>query len=380
MQTYKRVPLRMESHKRIYYNQLFLQKYIRRIEEFLKESPYMNTIEFAKEALEYKELKANNNIEGITDDFDEIENTIRNENNIPWNKKERIINLYRGYNYILNNKDINKDSLKELYGILSNDLLNELAIDNMGDYYRKRPVYIVKDSMLDIIKTINENEVEIYMDKLFNFIDNYEANTDIENFIKSQIIHFYIIYIHPYFDVNGRTARTVSMWYLLNNEAYPYVIFNRAISHSKSKYNGRLNHTRKRGDITLFLKYMLKEVLKEFEKEKIINNIKENADEIITMQEMQLLDYLLTLNGGITIRELCYKYNAYNIYKTPEVLANNYIFPLINKGVLINLGQTDLKIDKDMPNIRLAINENLIGIDTKKIKSLKINKYISKQL
>ena len=88
MDTYKRVPLRLETHKRIYYNQLFLQKYIKRIENFLEETPSMNTLEFASDALEYKELKANNNIEGITDDIEEIEKAIRNENNIPWNKKE----------------------------------------------------------------------------------------------------------------------------------------------------------------------------------------------------------------------------------------------------------------------------------------------------
>lgn len=382
METYKRVPLRLHSHKRIYYNQLFLQKYIKRIENFLEETPNMNTLEFASDALEYKELKANNNIEGITDDIEEIEKAIRNEKNIPWNKKERIINLHRGYRYILTHKNINKESLRELYAILSEGLLDEYSINNMGQYYRNKPVYILWDGRLDMqpIKGINEKEIDDYMNNLLNFINTYEANTSMDNFIKSQIMHFYFVYIHPYFDVNGRTARTTAMWHLLNEEAYPYIIFNRAISLNKRKYTYKLNDVRRRGDITLFLRYMLKEVLKEFEKEKIISNIKENSNQEITRPEAQIIEYLLTLKGELTILDLATKYNAYNMYKEPEEIASSYIYPLIEKGILINSGPTKHRLTKDMPNIKLAISSDLLDIDKDKIKSINLQKYLSKQL
>ena len=382
METYKRVPLRLHSHKRIYYNQLFLQKYIKRIENFLEETPNMNTLEFASDALEYKELKANNNIEGITDDIEEIEKAIRNEKNIPWNKKERIINLHRGYRYILTHKNINKESLRELYAILSEGLLDEYSINNMGQYYRNKPVYILWDGRLDMqpIKGINEKEIDDYMNNLLNFINTYEANTSMDNFIKSQIMHFYFVYIHPYFDVNGRTARTTAMWHLLNEEAYPYIIFNRAISLNKRKYTYKLNDVRRRGDITLFLRYMLKEVLKEFEKEKIISNIKENSNQEITRPEAQIIEYLLTLKGELTILDLATKYNAYNMYKEPEEIASSYIYPQIEKGILINNGSTKHRLTKDMPNIKLAISSDLLDIDKNKIKSINLQKYLSKQL
>ena len=45
-----------------------------------------------------------------------------------------------------------------------------------------------------------------------------------------------VVYIHPYYDVNGRTARTLSLWYLLQKKTYPFVIFNRGISLSKGEY------------------------------------------------------------------------------------------------------------------------------------------------
>lgn len=382
MDTYKRTPLRLESHKRIYYNQLFLQKYIKRIEDFLEETPNMNTLEFASDALEYKELKSNNDIEGIADDIDEIEKVIRNEKNIPSNKKERIINLHRGYRYILSNKEINKENLRELYAILSKGLLDEFSVNNMGEYYRRKPVYILNGGRYDIepIKCIDETKVELYMNKLFDFIGNYETNTSMDDFIKSQIMHFYFVYIHPYFDVNGRTSRTLALWYLINEKSYPYVIFNRAISYSKAKYSYKLNDVRRRGDITLFLRYILKEVLKEFEKEKIISNIRENSDEKITRAEAQIIDYLLTLKGELTILDLATKYNAYNIYKFPNEIASSYIYPLIEKGVLINCGPTKHRLTKEMPNLKIAISSDLVDIKPEKIKSINLQKYISKQL
>mgnify|MGYP003296361204 FL=1 len=75
-------------------------------------------------------------------------------------------------------------------------------------------------------------------------------------------MHFYFVYIHPYFDINGRTSRTVAMWYLLNNSIYPYIIFNRGINFD-STYDKTIRECKDRYEITKFLKYMLINVKKE---------------------------------------------------------------------------------------------------------------------
>ena len=109
----------------------------------------------------------------------------------------------------------------------------------MGDYYRNGPVYILKGICLtnDCFMGMDKDKIEYFMNQFFEFINSKDMeDSEIDIFIKSQVMHFYFVYIHPYFDVNGRTSRTVSMWYLLNNKNYPYVIFNRAISFAKSEY------------------------------------------------------------------------------------------------------------------------------------------------
>ena len=79
-------------------------------------------------------------------------------------------------------------------------------------------------------------------------------------------MHFYFVYIHPYLDVNGRTSRTVAIWYLLNNGRYPFVTFSETIPFTRKEYLKRIEEGRLQGDITLFLRYMLQITKKELEK------------------------------------------------------------------------------------------------------------------
>lgn len=170
------------------------------------------------------------------------------------------------------------------------------------------------------------------MNQLFEFINNNELEeTEINKFIKSQIMHFYFVYIHPYFDVNGRTSRTVAMWYLLNNKNYPYIIFNRAIEFNKKNYEPNIIKGRNYGDITLFIKYMLTSVEKELEKEYLIHSIEETTKEYLSKYDLQMLEYLLTMNGNITLKDLLTTYNRYNEKENTERVLEEKIKPLIEK-------------------------------------------------
>ena len=56
--------------------------------------------------------------------------------------------------------------------------------------------------------------------------------------IKAAIIHFYVTYIHPYFDGNGRMARLLHLWCLVQS-GYPsalFIPFSSLISRSRREY------------------------------------------------------------------------------------------------------------------------------------------------
>ena len=335
---YEYIDLKLENGKQLKYNKEVYKKEIENLEELIHDIKYMHTLKFAKKIMFNNEIKTNNNIEEINNELSNIDDVIkRKKTNLKEIDKKRIINLYHGYKYILTNKNINKESLKELYFILSKDILNEHDKTNMGEYYRTKPVYILKSNYIDkdIFMGMPEEKLDYYMNQLFNYINNDNPNEKIDIFIKSQIMHFYFVYIHPYFDVNGRTSRTLSMWYLLNNNTYPYIIFNRAIAYSKTNYEKSIINARENGNITLFLKYLLSKVEIELEKEYFFNEINKKINNELTKDELEILEYILTMNGNITVKDFAIIYNNYNEKRNTKIILEEKIMPLIKKNILI---------------------------------------------
>ena len=379
MAEFIRLNLETEEGSKIRINRDYIKPYEEEVLEILDGQDYMRKLPFARSMMISQELKANNVIEGIKDDLSIIDDVItQRKDNLSNAERKRIINLYHGYEYILTHKNINKESLRELYSKLSEGILDKYAVTNMGEYYREKPVYIIKGSRLDIepFQGMKAEKVDYYMNQLFEFTNSdILEESEIDKFIKSQIMHFYFVYIHPYFDVNGRTSRTTSMWYLLNNKNYPYIIFNRAISFNKKGYEENIIKGRNFGDITLFIKYMLESVQKELEKEYVIHDIEQNADMPISKEERQILEYILTMKGSITVKDLKQFYNNYNEKRKSKYILDK-IQPLLENKILINKGTTKTNITVTEPNLRLGLNPELIEIDKRKVKHLNLDKYI----
>lgn len=370
--------LKLDSTRRLNVNYQYLEPYKDDIMRFLDKDD-MRTLSFAKRAMMSQEIKANNTIEGINDDLSIIDEVIKNKSSLSDREKKRIINLYHGYQYILTHKDINKETLRELYLLLSDEILGDYDKTSMGEYYRTKPVYILKGSSLnnDYYEGITPKQIDCYMNYFIDYINSdFLTGNEIDSFVKSQIMHFYFVHIHPYPDVNGRTSRTVAMWYLLNQKSYPYVIFNRAISFSKSMYEKNLIITRDTDNITLFLKYMLKNTLLELEKEYVIGNIKKNSDANLTKVDLQMIEYLLTTNSNLTAKDLATTYNSYNDHRRINMIIDERIMPLVEKNIFVRKNDTKGFIDGVRHNFNIGINKDLLDIKKEKIKYLKIDRYV----
>lgn len=347
------------------------------LELFLLEEDFMNTRDFSKKVMFNQEIKANNTVEGYNDSVSFIKKVIENaseEQNIE--KKNRIINLYNGYQYILKGQDITEENVLKLYKILSKDLLEEYDLSHMGEKYRKAPVYILKSGRLDdsMDEGIPYEKIEEYMDSYFEFIDTFKVDdSQTEEFIKSQIMHFYFVYIHPFFDINGRSSRTIAMWYLLNKEVYPYIIFNRGINFD-SNYDRVIGTSKTRLDITEFLKYMLISVKKELEKEYIIHNLDSQSERQWHTIDYQALNYFLALNGEKTVLDYATTYNRLNTKKNIKTIFENMLLPMIEDETLKITRPTKKNMFDDVPNLVLELNKDKVNeINLEKVKRLKLN-------
>lgn len=346
------------------------------LELFLLEEDFMNTRDFSKKVMFNQEIKANNTVEGYNDSVSFIKKVIENaseEQNIE--KRNRIINLYNGYQYILKGQDITEENVLKLYKILSKDLLEEYDLSHMGEKYRKAPVYILKSGRLDdsMDEGIPYEKIEEYMDSYFEFIDTFKVDdSQTEEFIKSQIMHFYFVYIHPFFDINGRSSRTIAMWYLLNKEVYPYIIFNRGINFD-SNYDRVIGTSKTRLDITEFLKYMLISVKKELEKEYVIHNLDSQSERQWHTIDYQALNYFLALNGEKTVLDYATTYNRLNTKKNIKTIFENMLLPMIEDETLKITRTTKKNMFDDVPNLVLELNKDKVNeINLEKVKRLKL--------
>jgi len=101
--------------------------------------------------------------------------------------------------------------------------------------YRKGEVNIIGGNISTRIASgVNSDDVKSNMLEL---IEMFNDNTGTNKFEKGSIIHFIFLYIHPYYNSNGRYARMLHEAYLekfrIRNTI---VMMNNIISYNKSDY------------------------------------------------------------------------------------------------------------------------------------------------
>lgn len=367
------LPLKTTTGRLFTINREYLQDLVTELEDFLKDEDFMNSRTFSKKVMFTHEIKANNTVEGINDSVSLIEKVIENAKTVSdAGLRNRIINLYNGYKYILNGYEINDKTVADLYQILSKDLLDPRDEIRMGPKYRTAPVYILINGRLDGVMDygIDAKDIEEYMNVFFEYVNkdnDFSSATDY--FIKSQIMHFYFVYIHPYFDMNGRTSRTIAMWYLLNHEIYPYIIFNRGINFDVS-YDKVIRECKNWYELTKFIKYMLITVKKELEKEYVMHYLRVASGCKWQTVDYQTIEYILAMKGDITVLDYARMYNRFNDKKrTKEIFAT--LEPLIQDGTIKVVRETKKMMFGDEHNLVLGINkEQLRDVNLEKVKRL----------
>lgn len=359
------LPLEIVDRRNLRYDQNKIENIMEEIQTFLSKHPNLNKIDLMKHVLLSLEIKFNNANEGYYDDIRLIEDVVldkEDKTKVSYNKRRRIRNLYKGYKYILTNPKINPDNLRELNKILSKNLLTKEELESMGEYYRLGKEYMFSSSDIseEPKELLDASHIERLMGDLFNFIDKSNPESNIEKYIISQIIHFYLVYIHPYYDVNGRTSRTLGIWYLLNNNASEYIIFNRAITLDKQSYYDKIRYAEEYGELTSFLIYMLENLKLELEKESIIQMIEENSKEKISDLDRQTLYSFLSNKSQSTLCDFSNFYARFNDKEKIGEVYTKMIKPLIEKDIFIQGRETQKMINGSMHNFYFGINKNII--------------------
>ena len=179
------------------------------------------------------EIIATSAIESIDFSRDSVRNILKGM--APNDEQEnRILGIKKGLEFIADTSNkINEENLFKLYMMSAGDFVSEDDKLIEGNLYRHDTVYVVGEDVAH--SGVDFRKVPEFMKLLIDFIN---AEDDINDLIKATIIHFYIAYIHPYFDGNGRTARLVHLWFLIQKgyQSALFIPFSSQIEKSRKAY------------------------------------------------------------------------------------------------------------------------------------------------
>ena len=162
------------------------------------------------------------------------------------------------------------------------------------------------------------------------------------DFARATIVHFWLAYIHPFCDGNGRTARCLFYWYLLRNGflSVGFVPISTRIKKSKAQYEKAFWLVEKEGgNLTHFFEYVIKQMklaMKDFSlyEEKHIQEYQEKADLIgvfgaYNQRQIDLIYYFLQHHDQTTTIQ---KHQGY--HHISYLTARSDIFLLEKDGYL----------------------------------------------
>lgn len=119
-----------------------------------------------------------------------------------------LVRMKQVYDFIKVTKPvINHDNIYLIYKMLTMDI--DMGRNKLDEGH----IYRIGDGVIgDRFKTLEPSKVKQYMDDLVN---SYEMSSS--KLVNAIILMNQFVYIHPYYDYNGKMSRIMLYWYLVNN-------------------------------------------------------------------------------------------------------------------------------------------------------------------
>jgi len=185
----------------------------------------------------------------------------------PKNRSEQmIVNSYQAMKSIeeeYKNSRMSIDLILELHGLITKDTL-----DSEGEKPRLRkpgePI-CVSDNTTGVVYHEGPEIafVKKELEELVKFANDEVKTEFIHPVIKAIILHFWLGYLHPFTDGNGRLARLLFYWYLIRHDywAFVYLPISKVIKSSSTQYTMAYVYTEQdENDLTYFLDYNLRKI------------------------------------------------------------------------------------------------------------------------
>ena len=188
----------------------------------------------------------------------------------PCNRSEHMImNNHRTMQHIASIKHapLTKDLVFELHRMVTMDTLKDPS--GAGRFRRGNEYIVVTNQEEEVLHTPPPaDELEARMALMCEFANGGATTGFVHPAIRSMILHFWLAYDHPFIDGNGRTARALFYWSMLNKGYWlcEFLSISEIILKAPAKYGRAFLYTETDGnDLTYFLAYHIEIVRRAFE-------------------------------------------------------------------------------------------------------------------
>ena len=174
--------------------------------------------------------------------------------------------------------------------------------------------------------------VPTLMDNLFNWMNEVKEN--VNPLILSSIFHYEFVFIHPFSDGNGRTARLWQTAILAHWErAFSFLPIESMIKKNQEEYYTVIQNCNNAGNSNEFIEFML-EIINEAIDETILKSNQETTQETTQKTTQEKIINLIKKNPAITQLEM-----AKILDLTRDGISYN-IKILKEKGIIERVGST----------------------------------------
>lgn len=231
---------------------------------------------------------------------------------------QEVKNAYKAYEMINDINPYSIEDLKKIHGVMT-----YLILDESGEYRKGNEGVFDGEKCIHICpppKQVNE-----LMNQLFYWMKKCKNN--LHPLILSAVFHYEFVFIHPFKDGNGRTAR---LWHniLLSNwkEIFQYFPIESQLKKYQDKYYQAIADCNLQGSSTIFIEFMLK-------------MIDEVLDQALNMSEMPITEKIININKLLDVMEYNKPMTANEIMnklgiKSKETLRTVYLNPAIEEGAV----------------------------------------------
>ncbi len=256
-----------------------------------------------------EEAIASSQLEGASTSRKAAKKMLR-EGRKPRNESEKmIVNNYISMKAIeesYRDREMSMDLILELHGLITKDTRDsEGEIPRMK---RKGEVIAVRDSLTNQVyfESPDIGFVKKELKKFIKFTNNdLGGQTFVHPVVKSIMIHFWIAYLHPFTDGNGRLARLLFYWYLIREGywAFVYLPISKIIKLSPAQYTMAYVYSEQDdNDLTYFIDYNVKKIklavadFKKYLNKRSVGNVRmKKRGEVrygLNIRQVQLLQFM----------------------------------------------------------------------------------------